>query len=256
MKRYFYLIVLIVLIPVAYVVRQHSRAVLIKKTVQEYIECLVRGDLDSAYILNTDSLAALYNPEILASLQDSIEQEKIIIDKLEERGYHCTLILPDGNSRSIWLQHVDGNWRISGDSDLDKILGSADMLCTSYARDSLIPLLLTDVLLDSASCPVSGKLYVIENGILVCPAGHLGNGIDIYGEECALFCDSLNTIIHSYHEMGYPPATSFADIFENSNGEFGQPGGYHCPNNVYTYYEIIDNGAVCPVHGVGGFSPE
>lgn len=255
MKRYLYLLVMLLLIPLAIIVRQHSKAALMKETVQEYIESLAQGDLGSAYTLNTDSLAALYNPELLSSLQDSLIVEKIIADKLEERGYHCKLILPDGSSRSIWLQRVGGDWRISGDSDLDNILGSADMLCTSYAQGTVIPLLLTDSAY-SDSCPVTAKPYIIENGVLLCPAGHLGDGIDIQCEECTLLCDSLNTIIQSYYSAGYPPAVSFADIFNNSNGDYGQPGGYHCPTNVYKYYEISDSVAVCPIHGHFNSSPE
>ncbi len=256
MKRYLYVIALVLLVPLAIIVRQHSQAVLMKETVEEYLEFLNRGDIEYAYTLNTDSLAALYDPELLTSLQDSLIVEKIIAEKLEERGYRCTLILPDGNSRSIWLQRVDGDWRISGDSELDNILGTAEMLCTSYAQGTVVPLLLEGTPLNSFSCPISGEMYIMEDGVLKCPARHLTDGIDVYGRECTLFCDSLNTIINTYYAEGYPPALSFSDMFENSEGAFGQRGGYHCPNNAYTYYEIINAEAVCPVHGKEDISAE
>ena len=60
--------------------------------------------------------------------------------------------------------------------------------------------------------------------------------------------DSLAGVVSDYILAGYRFPDSFAGMFEESDGEFSQRGGFRCPDNGYVYYEITGEGVFCPFH--------
>jgi hypothetical protein len=128
------------------------------------------------------------------------------------------------------------------------------MDCLDYAQSVALPLVVTSGMSSASdlSCPSSGLPYRYDpdSGRLICEAGHLGAGLEISGNSCAERRDSVVSVLEAYLQDGYPPPVSIADIWRLSDGAYGQRGGYRCPQNGYSYYELVDGRSVyCPYHG-------
>ncbi len=215
----------------------------------EYVETLSSGNTEDAYFLLSDSLSALVSPTFLELLDDSPSSGRITIGNIESRGYTISLALEQGGSRTIWLRKDDsGELAISGDSSLDNLLGRATLLCTAFAQETVIPAYRNGVDPGDYACPISGKPYLLEGCMLLCPSGHLGDGLNVEGSNCMLLRDSLAGVVSDYILAGYRFPDSFSGMFEESDGEFSQRGGFRCPDNGYVYYEITEEGVYCPFH--------
>jgi hypothetical protein len=233
----------------AIVARGCSTGVKIIGTGGDYLRALDEGDLTLAHSLLSDSLGQLLEAEALAPLENRGVPGGIRAGRYESRGFSVSLLDDGGGSRTLWLRSgPEGSWQISGDTSIDNILGNAAMLCSSFARTDVIPGISAGGSAGDYRCPISGRSYEIDDGRLVCPAGHLGPGLDLEGRTCSHLRDSLATVLEQYLVEGYPFPEDFTEMHENSNGVFGQPGGFRCPDHGYSYYQIRVDGIYCPFH--------
>lgn len=241
---------IVLLIITAVAARGSSTGKRLINTGREYIEHLAAGETEEAYSFLSDSLAALLTPGILSYLEGAPVAGIIRAGRAENRGFNISISLAEGDSRTLWLRRgSEGKWTITGDTSLDNVLGNATVLCSSYAREIVIPAISEGRALEDFLCPaVSGSSYYIEDGILFCSAGHLGNGLDTGGSACRTYMDSLAAVIYEYIDAGYGYPFSFGEMYERSNGLFSQRGGFHCPDDGYSYYEITPEGIYCPFH--------
>ncbi len=247
----------ILLIVIAIVARGNSSGKRLIDTGRGYIEHLATGETEEAYCFLSDSLAALLTPNTLAYLESAPSEGGIRAGREENRGFNISISLDCGGSRALWLEEgSDGNWKITGDTSLDNVLGNATLLCSSYAKDTVIPALYDRGAPEDFLCPVAGgSHYYIEDAVLFCSAGHLGNGLDTGGSTCRTFRDSLTTVIYDYVYAGYEYPPSFGEMYERSDGAFSQRGGFHCPDDGYAYFELISEGIYCPFHRDTCFIP-
>lgn len=241
---------IVLLIIAAFAARTSSTGKKLIDTGRGYIEHLTAGEMEEAHSFLSDSLAATLTPAALEYLADTPATGGIRTGRHEIRGFSISITLLQGGSRTLWLaEEPDGSWAITGDTSLDNILGSATVLCSSYARDTVIPALFEGRAPEEFVCPVAGAShYYTEDGVLFCSAGHLANGLDTGGSACSTLRDSLALVVTRYTSAGYDYPLSFGEMFEQSSGEFGQRGGFHCPDNGYSYFEITSDGVYCPFH--------
>ena len=241
---------IVLLVIAAIAARPGSTGKRLIDTGRGYIEHLAAGEIEEAYSFLSDSLAALLTPGTLGYLEEAPAAGAISTGRNESRGFNISISLAQGGSRTLWLvTGSDGNWAITGDTSLDNVLGNATVLCSSYARETVIPALSEGSAPEDFLCPVAGdSRYYAEDGILFCSAGHLGNGFDIGGSACRTLRDSLAEVVSQYISAGYGYPSSFSEMYERSSGEFGQRGGFHCPDDGYSYYEITSDGVYCPFH--------
>jgi hypothetical protein len=220
-----------------------------EQTARSYLDNLACGKTEEAHSLLSDSLGELVLPELLELLDAGIRGGVISLKRWEPRGFVVYLLLDEGGNRTLWLTSNNGNWRISGDTSLDNVLGQASSICWRYAETEVAPALVRGESITPFKCPVTGQGYVLSvEGNLICQAGHLWEGLDITGEGCAFLRDSLATMVAQYKDEGHPLPASFAEIYEVSGGRFSQPGGFRCPDHGYSYYEIIGDSIFCPWH--------
>lgn len=243
-----WLVPAIVFLLVAIVARGASMGVALDRTARGYLDALAAGDGNTACSLLTDSLEMLVSPEFLAGLQDLPVSGTILAGRIEDRGLSMTVPLPGGGSRTLWLADGEDGWRVSGDTSLDNLLGAASLLCIRHATEAVIPAMATGALAEEFVCPVSGLPYAVSESRLVCPSGHLGQGLDLAGDACRDKRGSVAATVAAWMSGGAPRPESLADMYEASGGTFGQRGGYRCPDNGYSYYEITDQGIRCPYH--------
>ncbi len=216
---------------------------------RNYLELLHEGNFEDACLLLSDSLIDLLTPPYLEPLADVSPQFRIRAGRQESRGFSLIVMSDQDGSRTLWLRRdPGGRWRISGDTSLDNILGQAPLICVDYVRSVVTPGIAAGDHPEQYFCPVCGRHYSLRQGRLVCPAGHLGQGIELEGAECQTLRDSLLSVLEDYLTDGYPFPGSFAEMYSNSEGKYGQPGGYRCPDNGYSYYTITQQGIYCPFH--------
>ncbi len=243
------LVICAILISAAFLARTSSTGKALLDTSREYLETLSSENTEDAYFLLSDSLAALVSPVFLELLDNSPSSGRITIGNIESRGYTISMALEQGGSRTIWLREDDlGEWEIAGDSSLDNLLGRATVMCTGFVQETVIPAYRNGVDPGDYGCPISGEPYSLEGDMLLCPSGHLGDGLDVGGSRCTLLRDSLAEVVSDYILAGYHFPDSFIGMFEESDGEFSQRGGFRCPDNGYVYYEITGEGVFCPFH--------
>ena len=244
-----WLVICVILISVAFMARTSSTGKTLLDTSREYLGTLSSGNTEDAYLLLSDSLAALVSPAFLELLDNSFSSGRITIGNIESRGYTLSMALEQGGSRTIWLREDDsGEWEVAGDSSLDNLLGRAAVMCTKFAQETVIPAYRNGADPGEYLCPISSEPYSLEGNILLCPSGHLGNGLNVGGSSCMLLRDSLAGVVSDYIFAGYNFPDSFTRMFEESDGEFSQRGGFRCPDNGYVYYEITEEGVFCPFH--------
>lgn len=250
MKRSLKAAVIVLLIITAIAARGNSTGKKLIDTGRGYIEHLAAGEIEEAYSFLSDSLAALLTPGILSYLEDAPATGSIRTGRSENRGFHISISLAEGGSRTLWLrQGSDRDWIITGDTSLDNILGNATVICSAYAKETVIPALSEGRAPEDFLCPVvSGSHYYIEDDILYCSAGHLGNGLDTMGSACRTLRDSLAEVVYEYIDAGYGYPSNFGEMYVRSDGVFSQRGGFHCPDDGYSYYEITLEGIYCPYH--------
>jgi hypothetical protein len=223
---------------------------------REYLETVSSGDYESAHALLTDSLGSGMLPAYLLGLSGSPSAGALELVHWETRGFLAYLRLEEGGTRALWLSREDGGWRISGDTSLDNLLGRAASACRTFAVEEAVPSIEAGVPAGEFRCPVTGEGYSVDSvGRLTCPAGHLGQGLDLSGDRCAALRDSLALVVAEFVVEGRPLPGSFTGLYEESGGRFGQPGGFRCPDHGYSYLSIEDGAVHCPWHGESSVIP-
>ncbi len=216
-----------------------------------YCDALVRGDVETAHGFLSDSLGGLVSPEALSLAMPPASSGSAAVSRHEARGWPVSLPLEGGGSRTVWMCRAGSGWRVCGDTWLDGLIGSASVLCRDYALSVVLPSVMRGAPADSFHCPFSGGSYSVDpaTGMLVCPAGHLGAGIDAAGDACSLRREEAAREVVLWMDRGNPLPGSFQDLWEASGGELGMPGGYRCPDDGYSFYRITASGVSCPYHG-------
>jgi len=231
------------------VARIGSPGIRMTSTLRDYLDSISSGGYESAHALLTDSLGLLILPGFLSELADAGSSGLIELEHWEPRGFVSYLRLEEGGSRTFWLVHREGEWRISGDTSLDNLLGRAASICRAYSEEHVAPAVRSGDPAEAFACPVTGIRYMLlDEARLFCEAGHLGEGLDVYGNRCAALRDSLAQVVNDYMSGGKDMPSSFEEMYRASDGLYGQPGGFRCPDHGYSYY-LIENGSVfCPWH--------
>lgn len=249
MKKAFAAAIVLLLVVTALIARANSTGKKLIDTGRGYTEHLAAGETVEAYGFLSDSLSSLLTPDFLDCLDNAPSTGSFRTGRNEDRGLTLSISLAEGGSRTLWLrEEPDGTWKIVGDSSLDNLFGNATVLCSSYAKETVIPALAEGRAPGEFVCPVSGTPYYLEGDRLFCSAGHLDNGLNRGGSACRTLRDSLAAMIFEYISTGYGYPSGFGEMYENSNGSFGQRGGFRCPDDGYSYYEITSEGVYCPFH--------
>jgi len=217
---------------------------------REYLDHLSTGDTAGAHALLTDSLGALILPDLLSELRESDDTGRIELVHRESRGFVAYLRMASGGSRTFWIVNQNGRWLISGETSLDNLLGRAASICRQYAESDAIPAVRNGAAAEEFTCPITGRAYFLRGGTsLVCASGHLGEGFDVSGDRCTALRDSLAQIVADYIAAGAAEPSSFEEMFQESQGFYGQRGGFRCPDHGYSYYRIENGEVMCPWHG-------
>ncbi len=222
----------------------------IRQVSEAYMLSIEEGRPGDARALLTDSLAGLVSEAAMghAGFAGPPSPGGGSIGRQEQRGWPFRMSLPDGGSRLLWLRFEEGEWRISGDSMLDALMGSASVICRDFALSSVLPAVAAGALAPSFTCPVSGLPYEAVDGVLACPSGHLGDGIDLLDDACGARRAEAASVVADWVGEGHPLPSTLEEIWELSGGVAGLPGGYRCPVNGYSFYTLTDSGVRCPYH--------
>lgn len=232
----------------AFLARSCSRGAALDSAIRGYLSATASFEGEDAVGFLTDSLSSLVSPDFITGVAAAPSSGRLVVGSGERRGLAVSLALEGGGSRTFWLRSSDGEWRISGDSSLDNLLGAASITCLSYARETLVPAVSSGEEPSIFSCPVTGDAYFLQNGTLFCPAGHIDPGLDIDGSSCASAREILAVEVADYIAEGNPIPASFTEMYQRSGGAFGRRSGYRCPDDGYSYYEITPYGVYCPYH--------
>ncbi len=237
-------VVLFVTIPVAVVVfaliaRPASLGVNLKNRVEVYTQSLSSGDAQQAISLMSREMARGLSADFLSRLSGVDVPSGFRFDGVDGNGFRMAGETGDGGSRIVWFSPGESGILVTKDTAIDNILGSAVMLCRENAASH-----------PDGCCPVSGRPYEYDEqtGMVVCPEGHLGEGLAIASNDCTLRRDSVAAELHDYLAAGYPYPENIEGMYVLSNGEYGRRGGYRCPDNGYKYYELRDGAIYCPYH--------
>ncbi len=222
----------------ALLARPYSLGIKLEQNADDYSQALGNDQPEIALSMMTEAAAAGLSPEFLGRLSGEPVPDNFRYDGRDDKGIRMTGSLGDAGSRVIWFSTENGIL-VTHDTALDNILGSAVLLCRESA--------LAD---PEGFCPVSGRAYEYnpDTGNVTCPEGHLGEGMVISSDACALRRDSVLIELTGYIEAGYPFPDTIEEMFVLSDEEFGRRGGYRCPDNGYKYYELRNGAIYCPFH--------
>ena len=248
-KTVYRLLFLAAALAAAFLARTGSTGLKVRTTAEEYLDFIEEGRTEEAWSLLSESLSRRLVPELLDSLRGTSDVSGMNAGGFEDRGIVLTVSLREGGSRTLWLaEGPEGGWAITGDSSLDNLLGRASMLCLDYSRETVLEAVAGGDDPSLYTCPVSGRPYFIQEDRLICPAGHLGEGLEFSGASCGSLRDSLAAVVEDYLVLGFDYPADFEEMYSSSGGDFGQRGGFRCPDHGYSYYEITSQGVYCPYH--------
>ncbi len=239
MRRFLlFLFVPVFAVVFALIARPYSLGMKLGQNAEAYSQALGNGQTEIALSMMTDAASAGLSPEFLTRLSGEPVPDSFRFDGRDDRGLRMNGSLGAAGSRIIWFSTENGI-RVTHDTALDNILGSAVLLCRENALAN-----------PEGFCPVSGRSYECnpETGNVTCSEGHLGEGIVISSDACALRRDSVLLELSGYLEAGYSYPETIEEMYILSYEEFGRRGGYRCPDNGYKYYELRNGAIYCPFH--------
>lgn len=238
MKKVYIVALFIVAILFSFLSRPHSLGIKLQQNARNYVEFLFNGETSEAKQFMTESFSSEFSEEFLHTLSGLPAPETFTYDGSDSRGYRMVGCAGESGSRVIWFS-TDGEAKVTADTAIDNILGSAVMLCTEEARAN-----------PHGNCPVSGLPYQYDEveGLVVCASGHLGEGLVLNSNECEIQREAVAQELVLYLEAGYDYPENLEDMFVLSDGVYGRRGGYSCPDNGYKYYEIQNGEIYCPFH--------
>lgn len=236
MKKALPILVVPLLFLAALAARAKSPGVALTSCVTLYLNAIAEGRGALAWESLSDSLGLQVSPEFLQRLAGSPVPGSVFIDGVDRRGIRITAVT-SGASRTLWLQQTGSEYRVSGDEMLDGLLGEAVFLCRAAALSG------------STSCPVSGRDYVLLQNSVVCPSGHLGEGLNFSPEACSALREEAAEAVRTFMSLGHPAPPDLESIHTISGGDVGRRGGWRCPDNAYSYYLLLSDSVVCSHHG-------
>jgi hypothetical protein len=239
MKRALLLISIpVIAVAFALIVRPGSLGARLKDSATMYCEMMSTGGTEQAENMMSPEMSEGLSVDFLARLDGTEVPSHFRFDGSDTRGIRMAGSVDGGGSRVIWFSTEHG-LKVTGDTAVDNILGSAVMLCRENAVSD-----------PEGYCPVSERPYQYDEaaGIVVCPEGHLGEGLPVGSDHCALRRDSVTAELAGYIEAGYDCPETLEEMFTVSEGIYGRRGGYRCPDNGYKYYELRDGAVYCPFH--------
>jgi len=223
----------------ALIARPASLGMRLKNRVEVYTQALSSGNAQQARSAMSQEMALGLSAEFLSRLSGTAVPSDFRFDGVDGNGFRMAGATGDGGSRIVWFSPGENGIQVTKDTAVDNILGSAVMLC----RDNAVSL-------PDGCCPVSGRPYEYDEqtGTVVCPEGHLGDGLVITSNDCVPKRDSVAAELYDYLAAGYPYPENLEEMYTLSDGEYGRRGGYRCPDNGYKYYELRDGAIYCPFH--------
>ncbi len=223
----------------ALIARPASLGMKLKNSVEVYTQALSTGDAQKARSAMSPEMVRGLSVEFLSRLSGTEVPSDFRFDGMDDNGFRMAGVTGDGGSRIVWFSTGENGILVTKDTAVDNILGSAVMLCRENA-----------VLNPNGCCPVSGRPYEYDDqtGTVICPEGHLGDGLAIRSDDCALRRDSVAAELSEFLAAGYPYPENLEEMYTLSDGEYGRRGGYRCPDNGYKYYELRDGAIYCPFH--------
>lgn len=234
-KPLLFLAAVAVLVLAAWIARSRSPGIVLEHGMQRYLAALARGESREAWNMLTDSLALLVSPEFLGRLEGVSPPGRVFRGGEDHRGIRMSMA--DGSGRrEVWFQSTPRGYRVRGDALLDRLLGEAVLLCRAAAAAGV------------PACPVSGREYLLDGDVRICPAGHLGGGLSLSPEPCALRRDSVTAEVRRFIASGYGDPPDLESLFMVSEGQIGRRGGWRCPDNAYTYYQLRNDSVYCRWH--------
>lgn len=239
MKRLLFpLIAAVLAMTVAFIARPSSPGSRLEAAALEYARSLDGGDASRALQAMEPAMKDLYCESFLLGLQGSGVPEGFRFDGTDQRGVRMTGEVPGSGSRVIWFSSIN-HPMVVHDTAIENLMGEAVLQCRQNAMAD-----------PSGSCPVSGKPYSYDTatGTVICSSGHLGEGITVNSGGCAARRDSVAAEVADYIAAGFGQPATLEEMYDNSSGEYGRRGGYRCPDNGYSYYEIRDGAVFCPFH--------
>lgn len=222
----------------ALIARPHSLGMKLAHSAEVYSQALSAGHAEEAMSMMAPETAEGLSQEFLRRLEGTVASTDFRYDGSDVVGLRMVGSVGDAGSRVIWFSTENGI-RVTHDTALDNILGSAVMLCRENAMAD-----------PDGCCPVSGRPYEYDREIhvVVCPEGHLGDGLLISSDACSLRRDSVAVELTEYLEAGYQFPETLEEMFTLSGEKYGRRGGYRCPDNGYKYYELLNGAIYCPFH--------
>ncbi len=238
MKKVYLVSFFVLAILFSFLARPQSLGVKLQQNAKNYADVLFSGKNGEAKEFMTPSFSSEFSEEFLSNLSGVPVPITFTYDGIDTRGYRMVGASGEAGSRVIWFT-TDGSVKVTADTAIDNILGSAVMLCTEAARSN-----------PRGNCPVSGIPYQFNEaeGLVYCVSGHLGEGLTINSNECELLRIAVAEELNQYLEAGYDYPDKLEDMFTISDGVYGKRGGYSCPDNGYNYYELQNGQIYCPFH--------
>lgn len=240
MKRISLVVFLIIAIAslFSFLSRPYSRGIKLQENAKNYTNLLFMGETGQAKLLMTSSFSGELSEAFLHSLSETSIPETFTYDGTDSRGYRMVGAAGESGSRVVWFT-TDEEVKVTADTAIDNLLGTAVMLCNEEARTN-----------PRGNCPVSGIPYQFDeaSGLVYCVSGHLEDGLIINSNECQQQRMEVTEELNIYLEAGFDYPEKLEDIFTISDGVYGKRGGYSCPDNGYNYYELQSGQIYCPFH--------
>ena len=238
MKKVYFVVFFALAMLLSFLARPHSLGVKLQQNAKNYAEFLFSGEAGEAKALMTPLFSSEFSEEFLLDLSGIPVPTTFTYDGIDTRGYRMVGASGETGSRVIWFT-TDGQVKVTADTAIDNILGSAVILCTEVARIN-----------PRGNCPVSGIPYQFNetSGLVYCVSNHLGDGLLINSNECELQRMEVAQELNQFLGAGFDYPEKLEDIFTISDGVYGKRGGYSCPENGYNYYELQDGQIYCPFH--------
>lgn len=239
-------------VALALLARPRSRGMAVREAGAAYLEALAEGRLQQAHAMLAGSLGMSVAPGLLAGIAPRGPIPPARLAGREGDGYLVGFGGADGTTRTLQVALSADGPVIERDSRLEGLLGRAGDMCIGYARSTVAPQVLRGADPGDFECPVTGAPYGLsaEGGRLICPAGHLGEGVVLSADACSARRDSLAALAGGYlgtHDS-LPPG--FAAMYAGLDLNPWERVGYTCPADANVYYEILaDSTVYCPYHG-------
>ncbi len=235
----------------ALLARPHSTGAAVRGAASSYLEALARDSLVRAHRMLSESLQTAISPELLAEIAPEDPIPSARLSGRRPDGYLVGLRGRDGTTRTLQVSLTEEGSLIRADSRLEGLLGRAGDMCIGYARGTVAPAVLEGARPNEFDCPVTGRPYGLSSDgrRLLCPSGHLGEGVVLSADACSARRDSLASMAREYLQIHDSLPSGFPAMYAGLDLRPWERVGYTCPADARVHYEILpDSGVYCPYH--------